>query len=165
MKSEAFVKMPRDLLASDAWRSLGINARRFVDFLLREHMRHGGRKNGQLLAPRRQLEQAGIGSHFVSGAIEESASLGLVLVKRGCGRRPSLYALTWLPLFDGTTPDRPWSPRPAKTARQQSLATTADQQHHMLPNSSREPRSDCRTAVAKADNDCCSTTVATAAPS
>jgi len=27
-----------------------------------EHMRHGGKANGKLLAPRRQLEQFGIGS-------------------------------------------------------------------------------------------------------
>lgn len=164
MKGEAFVKMPRDLLESDAWRSLGINARRLVDFLMLEHMRHGGRKNGQLLAPRRQLEQAGIGSHYVSAAIEETVSQGLVLVKRGRGRRANIYALSWLPLFDGATPARPWSARAAKTAKQQSVQTTADQQHHMPPDSSRKARSDCRPAVAVAPNDCCSATVETAAP-
>ena len=70
MKGEQFVKLPRDLLQSAAWRSLGINARRFVDFLMIEHMRQGGKHNGFLLAPRRQLWDFGIGSHFVSDAIE-----------------------------------------------------------------------------------------------
>ena len=51
-----------------------------------EHMRHAGRKNGQLLAPRRQLEKAGIGAQHVSAAIEATVSRGLVLVKRGTGR-------------------------------------------------------------------------------
>jgi len=69
-----------------------------------EHMRHGGKANGKLLAPRRQLEQFGIGSHFISSAIEECEHIGLVNVRRGVGRRPSLYALTWLPLCDGSEP-------------------------------------------------------------
>ena len=67
-------------------------------------MRHGGKANGKLLAPRRQLEQFGIGSHFISSAIEECEHIGLVNVRRGVGRRPSLYALTWLPLCDGSEP-------------------------------------------------------------
>ena len=54
--------LPLSLLTSLAWRSLSLNARRFVEFLMIEHMRHGGKANGKLLAPRRQLEQFGIGS-------------------------------------------------------------------------------------------------------
>ena len=63
-KGEAFVKLPRDLLESTAWRSLSIHARRLIDFLLIEHMRHGGRENGRLLAPRRQFEAFGIAPEF-----------------------------------------------------------------------------------------------------
>jgi len=96
--------LPLSLLTSLAWRSLSLNARRFVEFLMIEHMRHGGKANGKLLAPRRQLEQFGIGSHFISSAIEECEHIGLVNVRRGVGRRPSLYALTWLPLCDGSEP-------------------------------------------------------------
>jgi hypothetical protein len=55
--TEPFVMLPRSLIQSDAWRSAGINARRFVDFLLLEHMAHGGKENGKLKAPYRQLEQ------------------------------------------------------------------------------------------------------------
>ena len=43
-------------------------------------------------------------SHFISSAIEECEHIGLVNVRRGVGRRPSLYALTWLPLCDGSEP-------------------------------------------------------------
>jgi hypothetical protein len=164
-RGQSWIWITRDILESSAWRSLSINARRFIDFLLIEHMKHGGRKNGQLLAPRRQLEEAGIGSHFVSPAIEETVSRGFVLVKRGRGRQPNIYAITWLPLFDGTVLHRPWSARPVKTAEEQSLQMTAEQQHHMLPNSSHCGRSDCQTAVTRAPNDCCFATVETAAPS
>jgi hypothetical protein len=99
---EQFVKLPRGLLESAAWQRLGINARRFLDFLMIEHMQQGGKHNGFLLAPRRQLWEFGIGEHFVSSAIEEVESAGLVACKRGIGRRPSYYTLIWLPL--GTPP-------------------------------------------------------------
>jgi hypothetical protein len=58
-------------------------------------MRHDGKENGRLLAPRRQLEAFGIGEHFVSRAIEEAERLGLVCVFRSIaitdssGRRSS----------------------------------------------------------------------------
>src|SRR5215472_18420561 len=97
-RTEAFVKLPRTLLESEAWRSLGINARRFLEFLMLEHMRHGGKKNGSLLAPRRQLEQYGIGARYISHAIDEAERLGLVECERGVGRRPSVwlsYSCRW----------------------------------------------------------------------
>jgi hypothetical protein len=103
-QTEQFAKLSRALLTSDAWRALGINARRLIDFLLIEHMRHGGKENGRLLAPRRQLEAFGIGEHFVSRAIEEAERLGLVDCYRGVGRRASVYSLTWLKQWDGTSP-------------------------------------------------------------
>jgi hypothetical protein len=109
VKGEQFVKLPRELLENAAWRGLSINARRFVDFLMIEHMRQAGKRNGFLLAPRRQLWGFGIGSHFVTGAIEEAECAGLVDCKRGTGRRPSYYALTWIPLADGTASSNRWS--------------------------------------------------------
>ena len=51
VSSEAFVKLPRDLLESEAWRSLSVNAWRLLNFLMIEHMKHGGKGNGRLLAP------------------------------------------------------------------------------------------------------------------
>jgi hypothetical protein len=96
-KGEAFVKLPRKLIESAAWRALGINARRFIDFLMIEHMRHGGKANGALLAPREQLERFGIGARHVSAAIKQAENLRLVDCLRGVGRSPSVYALTWLP--------------------------------------------------------------------
>jgi hypothetical protein len=97
-KGKPWVWLTRDLLRSASWQGLGINARRLVDFLLIEHMNHGGQANGFLLAPRRQLEEFGIGHRLITGAIEEARRAGLIDVKRGVGCRPSTFALTWLPL-------------------------------------------------------------------
>jgi hypothetical protein len=107
-KDGAFVKLPRKLLESAAWRALGINARRFIDFLMLEHMRHGGKENGALLAPRQQLKLFGIGARYISAAIEEAEDLGFVDCRRGVGRRPSVYALTWLQMGDDSTPSNRW---------------------------------------------------------
>lgn len=112
---DTFVPLTRTVLENPKYRSLGINARRLIDFLALEHLRHGGANNGYLLAPRRQLEHAGIGARYVSDAIGEVERAGLVNVKRGIGKRPSTYALTWLPL--GTA-----SPKPKR--HRASVATT-----------------------------------------
>jgi len=165
MKSETFVKMPRGLLESDAWHSLGINARRFLDFLMLEHLRHGGRDNGRLLAPRRQLEQAGIGARHVSRAIEEIVSLGLVLVKRGGGRRANVYALSWLSLFDGTMPDRPWAASVETTSEGTSLRMASLRIPQALPQGSCKGRGDFRREVMNAGRDFPSDTAPRAAPS
>ena len=137
-----FVMLPRDLLQSTAWRGLGINARRFIDFLMLEHMRQGGKHNGFLLAPRRQLWDFGIGSHFVSGAIEESERAGLVECRRGTGRRPNYYALTWLAVADGSAPADRWRSvvSAVSTQNECSLALTkpvaSAEQHSQGPKSS-----------------------------
>jgi hypothetical protein len=101
--AEPFIKLPLKLLTSRAWHALGPNAKRLIEFLMIEHLRHGGRRNGHLLAPRRQLEE-GISEHLVSGAIKEAEALGFVDCTRGVGRCPSVYTLTWLPLSDGSEP-------------------------------------------------------------
>jgi hypothetical protein len=106
--AEPFIILPRSLLFSKAWQSMSIHTRRLLDFLMVEHMRHGGRKNGFLVAPRDQLNLWGIGKHFVSGAIEDAEYVGLIDRTRSKGRAPSRYALTWLPLADGTAPSNRW---------------------------------------------------------
>jgi len=107
-RQRAFTKSYLDLLESDAWHFLSINARRFIDFLMIENMRHGGKRNGQLVAPRKQLEQFGIGARHISAAIEEVERVGLVDCRRGAGRQPNTYTITWLPLGDGTAPTDRW---------------------------------------------------------
>jgi hypothetical protein len=55
-----------------------------------------------------QLQAWGIGAGYVSGAIEEAIGLGLVDAVRPGERRLSTYALTWLPLYDGTPASNRW---------------------------------------------------------
>ena len=97
---EAWVWLTRDLIASDAWRSLGINGRRLIDFLLIENMGKAGTQNGKLKAPHRQLEAFGIGRRLIADAIRETEILGLVECRRAGQRASSTYALTWLPRHD-----------------------------------------------------------------
>jgi hypothetical protein len=106
--TEPFVMLPRSLIQSDAWRTAGINTRRFVEFLLLEHMAHGGKENGKLKAPYRQLEQFYINARFVSEAIAEAEKLGLVDCHRGGMRVATTYTVNWLPLSDGTEPIERW---------------------------------------------------------
>jgi hypothetical protein len=105
---ESFVWFTRDLVRSDAWRSLGINARRFIDFLLLEHMAKGGQQNGKLKAPHRQLEKFGIDARYVTSAIYQAEELGLVDCRRGGMRVATIYALTWQESHDGTPASDRW---------------------------------------------------------
>jgi hypothetical protein len=103
-----YIWLTRELLASDAWRSLGINSRRFIDFLLIQQMGKGGQENGRLIAPDRQLRAFGIGEHQVSTAIKQVEAVGLVDCFRGGMRVATRYALTWFPLHDGTPATNHW---------------------------------------------------------
>jgi hypothetical protein len=148
MKGETFVKLPRDLLESSAWRGLSINARRLLDFLMIEHLAHAGKENGFLVAPRRQLEAAGIGARHISPAIDEAIEVGLLDCKRGVGRRPSTYALTWLPMRAGSEPSNRW--RAVVTAEGNSLLMTSESEPLGCTKGSHKASSDLRREVTKA---------------
>jgi hypothetical protein len=107
-KTEPFIMIPRSLLESIAWKAAGINTHRLLWFLMLEHMSKGGKSNGNLVAPRKQLTSFGIGSHFIGPAIAEADTLGLIDVVRGRGRAPNRYALTWLPLQGGGEASNRW---------------------------------------------------------
>ena len=115
---EQFVPLPRSVIDSDAWRGLGLNARRFIDFLLREHMRKGGMANGSLLAPYRHLVEYGITMRLIRPSIEEAEAAGLVEAHRGGMRTATLYTLTWLPRADEQY--RPTSRRRLKPAKRRN---------------------------------------------
>jgi hypothetical protein len=119
-------------------------------------MRRAGKANGLLLAPRRQLWAAAIGNHQVSPAIEETERLGLVDCRRGVGRQPSVYALTWLPLADGSEPSNRWR-RFVMSVKQHSLLVSANQHSLVVPNSTHKGSSECQTALTKPKNSECQT--------
>jgi hypothetical protein len=97
-KGQPWVWQTRDMLRSAEWQRLGINARRLIDFLMIEHMSHGGKENGCLLAPRDQLVAFGIGYRLITPAIAEAKASRFVAVRPGKGRRPTTFTLTWLPV-------------------------------------------------------------------
>jgi hypothetical protein len=105
---QPWVWQSRALRKSDAWRSAGINARRFIDFLFLEHMKHGGQANGLLQAPHRQLVEFGIGARYVAEAIHDAEELCLVDGAHRGQRAAATYALTWLPLHGGTPATDRW---------------------------------------------------------
>jgi len=95
---EPFVQLTRELIASDAWRSMSINCRRLIDFLMIEHMNHAAFENGYLKATYKQLEEFGI--NRVHEAIKEAEDKGLLLVEHGFRKSlnessPNTYQLTF----------------------------------------------------------------------
>jgi hypothetical protein len=113
-KGEAWFWMTRELLLSAAWRELGINGRRFVEFLITDHLAHAGQNNGKIKAPHRDLAQIGVARRFAADAIREAEEHGLVDCIRGGMRVATSYALTWLPLSDGTPASNRWRTYSAK---------------------------------------------------
>lgn len=106
-KGEAWWWQTREMLRSDAWRSLGINARRFIDCLIDEHMAHAGLHNGRLIATYAQLEEFGVTRRHIPAAIAQAEAAGVVRVIRGGMRTPSLYELTWFSV-NGAPPANLW---------------------------------------------------------
>ena len=70
-KDEPWFWLSCELVCSDAWRAMGINARRLLDFLLVEHRKHAGLENRNLKAPYDQLEVFGVTRSEIRGAIED----------------------------------------------------------------------------------------------
>ena len=109
---EPFAWLTTELLASPAWRSMGINARRMIDFLLVEHMNHAGQENGNLLATYDQLVAFGLTSSSIKSAIQELVSLRLVDVEYGgrwAGKNtPNIYRLTFYADREGNPPTNAW---------------------------------------------------------
>jgi hypothetical protein len=106
---EQFVHLPKSLIESPGYSRRSIQAARILDFLIREHLSHGGACNGELLAPYAQLAQAGISGRDISNAFRELEAFGIIRrTKEGPrlgGRRGAYqYALTWLPTADGVLP-------------------------------------------------------------
>jgi hypothetical protein len=98
----AFVTHSKELRESPAWAALPDNARRVLDRLELEHMRHGGAENGNLKCTYSDFQQAGIRRASVALAIRQCVCLGFVEVTQR-GRRsaagfhtPSSYRLTYV---------------------------------------------------------------------
>ena len=107
------IPIPRDLLASPAWRAMSHQCRKLVDAIMTEWADHGGEENGRLKAPYDMLEALGMRRQPTLDAIVEAGALGIVVANRGqrsygSRRVPSSYRLTWLGTPNGLTPSNEW---------------------------------------------------------
>lgn len=99
----AYVRLPLHLLQSPAYRALTIPARGCLDFLMIEHLTHGGAENGNLMAPYRQLAASGVRKDSISEALHMLEAFGVIERTQYGGRQggranASRYGLGWLPL-------------------------------------------------------------------
>jgi hypothetical protein len=79
-----------------------------------EHMAHAGTMNGKLVCTYADFEKWGVWRRRLRLAIRDSVDRGLVVVTQkgrasaGEDRWPNKYALGWLPLHDGASPQNRW---------------------------------------------------------
>lgn len=104
-----------EMLASPAWKALGLNHRRILDFLAIEHSNHAGRQNGKLIATYQQLFEFGVTRRLISSSLEELEWLGFTRSVRG-GRwagsnQPTKFTLTFYANWEGRPATNEWQGR------------------------------------------------------
>jgi hypothetical protein len=99
-RREGFVMLPRSVVDRMVEARLSAAAFRVLVFLMRELLRYGGKGNGQLKAPHRQLIMVGVNASSVSSAIRELEAVGLVRCHRKGKGATSLFELAWLPIAE-----------------------------------------------------------------
>jgi hypothetical protein len=110
----AFIWFTLEMLQSPAWSMMPLSARRVVERVAIEHMKHGGTLNGSLVVTYDDFQKFGVRRKSIAPAIEKAVALGFLDVtgrgfrSYGIARRPSTYALTWLPRCDGTPASNRW---------------------------------------------------------
>lgn len=147
--AENFVTHRRIMRESPAWQALPDNARRVLDRIELEHMRHGGAENGYLPCTYNDFAANRIRRASVALAIRQCVELGFleVMVKgyrAGAGFKvPSKYRLTYimgLTRSDYGRPTDEWAaiktPADAEAALERARI---DKNHDKQPRSVRPP--------------------------
>ena len=127
----SWVLVRKDQAESPAWRAASDDVRRLLDRIQLEHMRHGGRENGNLAVTYDDFAKAGLRRRGdVSRAIREAVALGFLEVTRQGGKSsggfkfPSTYRLTYV--FGkhpgATTPTDEWAAVETDAQAQERLA-------------------------------------------
>jgi hypothetical protein len=92
-----FISHSREMRESPAWQCLPDNARRILERLEMEHMKHGGSRNGALQVSYDDFMEAGLpNKRSVALAIRQCEVLGFISVKHGSLGESSLYFLTYV---------------------------------------------------------------------
>jgi hypothetical protein len=81
-----------EMMRSDAWRDMSVNARRMLDLVEIEHLAHGGYENGNLVITYDRFVAGGIRRGSISATIAELERLGWIEVTRGGYRG---FARSW----------------------------------------------------------------------
>ena len=128
-EDQPWVWRTRSMLESEAWRAMTIGARRVVERIELEHMAHAGTMNGELKVTYNDFTEYGSSSrHMTSESIRIAQRLGFIdVVERGVrafgdARRPSRYALTWLPRCDRTPATNRWQRITTRAAARAAVA-------------------------------------------
>ena len=105
-----------EMLESPAWRALTGNAMKVVLRIALEHLKHGGVENGLLPVVYRDFVRWGVRRNAIREAIVVAINLGWIdktstgeVPWHGDIRRPSTFALTWLPRHNGTLASNRWT--------------------------------------------------------
>ena len=113
-----------EMLRSPAWREMTLNARMVLDRIRLEHMAHAGTMNGLLAVTHNDFAAYGIRKKSIKQAIEIAKALGWIDVAEpghrsyGGVKRPTKYALTYLPRHDGSPKTDRWKKMDEITAAQ-----------------------------------------------
>lgn len=99
-----------ELIVSPAWKARPVAVMRILERLEEEHLRHGGRLNGQLFVAYSQFQLAGVSRRVIKHALECARDLGLIEIiqegePRGDVRPPNAYSLTYLPIGKASPSD------------------------------------------------------------
>jgi hypothetical protein len=111
---ESWIWLTRELIESEAWRSMSRAARLVVDRVMIEHMAHAGTENGNLVVTYADFVKFGVRRESLPAAIADAAARGLITITEqgrastGPDRWPSRYVLGWLPLLDGAPALNRW---------------------------------------------------------
>jgi hypothetical protein len=105
-----------EMLESPAWRALTGNAIKVVLRIALEHLKHGGVENGLLPVTYQDFVRWGVRRNAIREAIVVAINLGWIdktttgeVPWRGDIRKPSTFALTWLPQHDGAPASNRWT--------------------------------------------------------
>jgi hypothetical protein len=101
----------RELIEAPAWRVLSLTARRLLDRIEIEYLRHGGQDNGKLPVTFDDFEEYGLHRHAIAPAMRECIALGLlVITQHGSAGNAEHCAphLFRLPYLLESTADQKW---------------------------------------------------------
>ena len=123
---------------SAAWRALPDNARRLLDRLELEHMRHGGSQNGALVCTYDHCAEAGIRRASVALAIRQAVALGFLQITQAGYRTaaefraPNLFRLTYVyGRVRNPEPTDEWEAIETDEQATRALAQVTDRRRHV----------------------------------